>query len=180
MPQKLSVNGFKWKTDIFIFDEEFLKTYDEDRDKGSILEVDVEYPKYLHDLHSNLRFLPRRMKINKCNKLVCNLHDKNNYVVHIRVLKQALDYGLVFKKVHRVIIFNKKSWLEPYVDMNTKLRNEAKNDFERGFFKLISNSEFGKAMENVRNHRDIRSVTTNKKRNKLVSEPNYHKQKMVF
>ena len=87
-----------------------------------MLEVDVEYPKNSHDLHSNLPFLPERMKINKCSKLVCNLHDKDNYVVHIRSLKQTLDHGLILKKVHKVIQFNQDAWLKEYIDMNTKLR----------------------------------------------------------
>ena len=91
----LPVGGFKWKKNMLKFNEYFTKNYDQDSDKGYILEVDVEYPKRLHDLHSYLPFLPERMKINKCNKLVCNLHNKNNYVVHIRSLKPALDHGLI-------------------------------------------------------------------------------------
>ena len=102
------------------FNEEFIKNYDEDSDKGYILEVDVEYPKNLN---------PERMKGNKCSKLVCNLYDKNNYVVHIRSLKQALDHGLILKKVHRVIQFNQEAWLKEYIDMNTELRKEAKKWF---------------------------------------------------
>ena len=98
MSQKLPVNGFKWKTGMSTFDEEFIKNYDENNNKRYILEVDVKYSKYLHDLHSNLPFLAERVKINKYNKLVCKLYDKRNYVVHIRTLKQALDHGLVFKK----------------------------------------------------------------------------------
>ena len=82
------------------FDEHFLKNYDEDSHKGYILEVDVENSKDLHDLHSDLPFLSERMKIKKCNKLVCNLYDKKEYVVHIRALKEALNHGLIFKKTH--------------------------------------------------------------------------------
>ena len=110
--QKLPVDGFKWKKNISKFNEDFIKNYDEDSDKEYILEVDVEYPKNLHDLHSDLPFLPERMKINKCNKVVCNLHDTNNYVVHIRSLKQALDHRVILKKVHRVIQLNQKPWLK--------------------------------------------------------------------
>ena len=154
-----------------------LKNCDEDSDKEYILEVDGEYPKNLNYLHSDLPFLPERMKINKCSKLVCNLYDKNNYVVHIRSLKQALDHVLILKKVHRVIQFNQEAWLKEYIDMNAELRKQAKTDFEKDFFKLMNNSLFGKIMENVRKHRDTKLVTTDKRRNQLVSEPNYHTTK---
>ena len=159
------------------FNEEFIKNYDEDSDKGYILEVDVKYPKHLHGLPEDLQFLPERMKIGKCKKLVCNLSDKKNYVVHIRSLKQALNHGLILKKVHRVIQFNQEAWLKPYIDMNTEKRTEAKNDFEKDSFKLMNNTVFGKTVENVREHRDIKLVTTDKRRNRLVSEPNYHTTK---
>ena len=84
--------------------------------------------------------------------------DKRNYIVRIRVLKQALNYGLSLKKVHRVIRFNQKAWLKPYIDMNTKLRTEAQNGFENDFSKLMNNADFGKTMENVRKHRDIKLI----------------------
>ena len=107
--------------------EEIIKKYDKnDNDYGAILEVDVDYPKHLHKLHSNLPFLPERMKINKVDKLICNVQNKRNYVVHITALKQALDHGLILKKVHRIIKFKQDAWLKPYIDMNTKLRKEAK------------------------------------------------------
>ena len=114
------------------------------------------------------------MEVKKCKKLVCNLFNKEKYVVHINVLKQTLNHGLKLKKIHRVIEFNQKAWLKPYIDMNTKLRKTVKNDFEKDLFKLMNNSVFGKTMENIRKHRDIKLVTTDKKRSKLVSEPNYH------
>ena len=120
MPQKLLEDSFKWKKKILKFNEDFIKNHDEGIDKEYIFEVDVKYPKNLHYLHSDLPFLPERMKINKFNKLVCNLYDRNNYVVHIRSLKQALDHGLILKKVHRVIQFNQKAWLKEYIDMNTE------------------------------------------------------------
>ena len=171
MSQKLPVNGIKWIEDRSEINEEFVKNYDENNAKGYILEVDVKYPKKLHDLHSDLPFLPERMEIDKCKKLVCNLRNKKKYVVHIRSLKQALDHGLKLKKVHRIIEFNQEAWLKPYIDMDTELRKVAKNDFKKDFFKLMNNSVFGKAMENVRKHRDIKLVTTDKKRSKLVLEP---------
>ena len=174
MSQKLPVNGFKWIKNVTEIDEKFIRSYDEDSDKGYILEVDVKYPGKLHDLHSDLPFLPKRMKIDKCKKLVCNLRNKKKYVVHIRSLKQALNYGLNLKKVHRIIEFNQEAWLKRYIDMNTELGKTAKNDFEKDFFKFMNNAVFGKTMENVRKHGDIKLVTTDKKRSKLVSEPNYH------
>ena len=125
-------------------------------------------------MHEDLPFLPERMKIGKCKKLVCNLYDKKNYVVHIRSLKQALNHGLMLKKVNRVIQFYQKAWLKPYMDMNTKLRKKTKNDFKKDFFKLMNNAVFGKTMENLRKHRDYKLVTTDERRNQLVSEPNYH------
>ena len=83
----------------------------------------------------------------------------------------------MFKKVDRVIQCNQKSWLKPYIDMNTKLGTEAKNDLEKDFFKLMNNAVLGKIMENTRNHRDVKLVTTDKRRNQLASEPSYHKPK---
>ena len=112
MSQKLSVDGFKWTKNMLKVNEDFIKNNDEDSDKGYIFEVGVQYPEDLHDLHNDLPFLSKRMKMNKCSKLVCNLYDKNNYVFHIRSLKQALDHGLILKKVHRVIQFNQEAWLK--------------------------------------------------------------------
>ena len=169
MSKKLPVNGFKW-----IETAEPVINDDENNDKGYIFEVDVKYPKKLHELHSDLPFLSERMEINKCKKLVCNLYNKKKYVAHINTLKQALNHALKLKKIHRVIEFNQEAWLKPYIDMNTELRKLAKNDFEKDLFKLMNNSVFGKTMENIRKHRDIKLVTTDKKRSKLVSEPNYH------
>ena len=181
MSKRLSADSFKWikKDNLSKFNEKFIKDYDENSDKGYILEVDVEYPKNLHKLHRDLPFLPERMKINKYSKLTCTLYDKENYVFHIRALKKALNHGLVLKKVYRVIELRQEAWMKPYIDMNTKLRTDAKNDFEKDFFKLKDNSVFGNTMENVRNHRDIKIVTTNKQRNKLASEPNYHTTKYI-
>ena len=125
-------------------------------------------------IYSDLSFLPERMEINKCKKLVCNLLNKKKYVIHVNSLKQALNHELKLKKIHRIIEFNQKEWLKPYIHMNTELRKEAKNDFEKNLFKLMNNSIFGKTMENIRKHRDIKLVTTDKKRSKLVLEPNYH------
>ena len=174
MSQKLPVNDFKWIEDTSKINEEFIKNYDENNDKGYSMEVDVKCPKILHKVHSDLSFLPKRMKIDKCKKLVYNLLNKKKYVVHIKSLKQALNHGLKLKKVYRIIEFNQKAWLKPYIDMNTELRKVADNDFEKDFYKSMNNAVFRKTMENIRKHRDIKSVTTDKKGSKLASEPNYH------
>ena len=81
--------------------------------------------------------------------------------------------------MHRVIEFNQKAWLKEYIDVNTELRKKASNDFEKYFFKLMNNAVFGKTMENVRKHRDIKLIKTDHRRNKLVSESNYHTMKLI-
>ena len=113
------------------------------------------------------------MKTEKVEKLEANLQDKVEYVVNIRTLKQALNHSLTLKKVHRMIRFNQKAQLNSYIYMNTDLRKEAKNDFEKDFFKLMNNSVFGKCEKT----RDIKLVITEKRRNYLLSKPNYHTKK---
>ena len=136
MSHKLPVNGFMWYNDYLSdFNEDFTKSYNENSDEGYFLEVDIEYPKQLWSSHKDLPFLPERKKLEKVEKLVCSIEDKEKYVIHIRALKQALNNGLKLKKVHRVIKFQQKAWLKLYIDMNTKLRKEAKNEFEKDFFK---------------------------------------------
>ena len=137
----------------------------------------MEYPKTLFDSHKDLPFLPERKKVEKVEKLICGKEDKEKYVAHTRASKQALNHGLKLKKVHRVIQFIQKDWLKPYIDMNTELKKSAKNEFKKNFFKLMNNSVFGKIMLNVRNHRDIKLVTSDIRRKRLVSEPNYHSHK---
>ena len=107
------------------FKEDFIKNYHEESDQGHFLEVNVHYLEKLHERHHDLPFLPGRMKIEKVEKLVANLHSKTEYVIHIRNLKQALNHGLVLKKVHKVIKFNQNAWLKPYIDMNTDLRKKS-------------------------------------------------------
>ena len=150
MSKKLLVNGFKW-LDNGVINEEFIENFDENDNKGYILEVDIKYPKRLLELHSDLPFSAERMKGNKCNKLVCNLFNKKKYGAQINTLKQALNRGLKLKKIHRVIEFNQEAWLKPYINMNTELRKAAKNDFEKDLFKLMNNSVFAKTMETLGN-----------------------------
>ena len=179
MCEKLPVSDFKWVDDLSIFNEDLIKNYDEEDDTGYLFAVDIEYLKNLYKLHSDLPFLPERIKVGNCIKLVCNLQDKKNYSGHVLALKQALNHGLKLEKLHRGISFRQEYWLKPYIDMNTESRKNAKNDFEKDFFKLMNNSVFGKTMENVRNHRDIKLVIPDKRRSILVSEPNYHSSKCI-
>ena len=101
MSQKLPVSGFKWNDDLSRFNEDFIKNYNENSDIGYFLEVDVEYPKKLFGSHKDLPFLPERKKLEKVEKLVCGIENKEKYVIHIRALKQALNHGLILKRVHR-------------------------------------------------------------------------------
>ena len=113
------------------------------------------------------------MKIEKVKKVAANLHNKTENVIHKGNLKQALNHGLVLKKVHKVIKFKQIAWLKPYIYMNTDLRKKSKSDFEKDTFKLMNNAAFRKTMENVTKHRDIKLVATERRRNHLVTEPNY-------
>ena len=108
MSKKLPVRDFKWLGNLSMFIEEFIKNYDENGDKGYILEVDVKYPEKLRSVHSDLPFLPEKMKINKCEKLVCNTRNKENYIIHMVSLKQPLNHGLILKRVHKVIEFEQE------------------------------------------------------------------------
>ena len=171
MSQLLPTGGFKWVNDVT--PDEIGKLAKRDS-KGYLLEVDVKYPKELHDLHNDLRFMCEKMEINKVEKLIPpNLYDKKKYVIHIRALDQTLKHRLILEKVHHVIEFNQSAWLKPYIDFNTELRRKAKNDFEKDFFKLMNNAVFGKTMENIRKHKDIKLVTNGRAYLRNVIKPNF-------
>ena len=131
MSQKLSVKGFKWENDLSRFNERFIKNYNENRDAGYFLEADVEYPKKLFSSHIDLPFLPERKKLENIEKLFCSIETTEEYVIHIRALKQVLNYGLILKEMHRVIKFNQEAWLRPYIDMNKRLKKEAKVNLKK-------------------------------------------------
>ena len=113
-------------------------------------------------------------------KVVANLHDKSEYIIHIRHLKQALNHGLALKKVHRVIKFDQNAWIKAYIDMKTDLRKVAKYNLQKYFFKLMNHAILGKTTGNVKKHRDIKLVSREKARNCLVSEPNYLTTKFFY
>ena len=142
------------------------------KSKRYLLEVDIRYPKELHNSHNDLPFMCERMKINGVEKLIPNLYDKKRYVIHIRALEQALKHGLVLEHIHRAIEFKQSAWMKEYMDFNTKLRTVTTNDFKKDFYKLMNNLVFGKTMENIRKHRNIKLVTNREAHLKLVMKPN--------
>ena len=111
---KCLTNSFKWVEDLSKFNESFIKNYDENIDTGYFLEVDINYPKRLFNLHKDLPFLPERKKLKKSKNLFAAQKTKKD-VIHIRALKQALNHGLKLKKVHRIIQFKQKAWLKIYI-----------------------------------------------------------------
>ena len=197
MSQYLPTGGFKWMKQNKI-DNLDLGKYHEESKKGIILEVDLEYPEKLHDLHNDYPLAVEKIKVEKsmlsnyCNKisekynisiglvqkLIPTLSNKKNYVLHYRNLQLYTSLGLKVSKVHRVLEFNQSPWLKQYIDYNTEKRKNAKNDFEKDFFKLMNNSVFGKTMENLRKRVDVRLVTDEKKLLKLTSKPTYVSSKI--
>ena len=179
MSIKLPYGKFKWIDDLSTFTEDFIKNCNENSDIGYLLAADVAYPQNLHENHKYLQFLPVKSKIYKGTKLSCNFNDKKYYPVHISTLKQALNHGLKLETVHNAISFSQDAWLKPYTDRNTEFRMNAANEFQKDYYKLLNNSFYGKTMENVRKHRDIRLVNSDSKRSKLASEPNYYTTKHI-
>ena len=142
MTQKLPVNNFEWIKDTFKSNEDFIKNITKKVMKDNFLKLMYNILKKLGELRNKLQFLPGRIKIEKGRKLVANLHDKTEYVVYIRNLKQTLNDGLVFKNIHRVIKFNQNDWLKLFIDINRGLRKKAKIDFQKCFFKMMNNAVF--------------------------------------
>ena len=197
MSQNLPTGGFRWMTKSQI-DKTDLALYKEDSKKGLILEVDLEYPEGLHNLHNDYPLGPEKVKVTEdmlsdyckkiaekykistglVHKLIPTLNNKEKYVVHYRNLQLYTDLGLKVTKVHRVLEFNQSPWLKQYIDFNTEKRKNAKNAFEKDFFKLMNNSVFGKTMENIRKRVDVRLVTDEEKLLKYSSKPTYVSSKI--
>ena len=197
MSQYLPTGGFKWLAKNQI-DKIDLAKYKEDSNKGLILEVDLEYPKELHDLHNDYPLAAEKVKVNKdmlsnycqeiadkfkvstglVHKLIPTLSNKEKYVLHYRNLQLYTDLGLKITKIHRVLKFNQSPWLKQYIDFNTQKRTNAKNAFEKDFFKLMNNSVFGKTMENIRKRVDVRLVTDENKLLKMAAKPTYVSSKI--
>ena len=166
MMKPLPVGDFKWMNE---------KELGHWGDFPCILEVDLEYPRGLHDLHNDYPLAPERLKIGGVEKLIPNLWDKKKYIVHHENLKLYLELGLKVKKIHRGIKFREEPWMRSYIELNTSLRTKGKNDFEKDFFKLMNNSVFGKTMENIRNRVDVKLVNNRGAAEKLSAKPNFEK-----
>ncbi|XP_065650901.1 uncharacterized protein LOC136079114 [Hydra vulgaris] len=166
----LPKHGFKW------MDENEIENW---KPFPCILEVDLDYPEHLHDDHNDYPLAPERVKVNKVEKLIPNLNHKKNYVIHYENLKLYERLGLRITKIHRGVMFEERTWLSQYIELNTYLRTKAKNDSEKEFVKLMNNSVFGKTMKNIQKRVDVRLITNRDEAVKLASRPNY-KSRTIF
>ena len=192
MIQKLPYKNLKWDDTL---KEEDIINY-KNINIGYILEVDLEYPKELHDLHNDYPMAPEVMNVKanmlsdkqieiyeflnhkkptdeKAIKLVLNLNDKEKYVIHIRTLQFYLKQGLKLKKIHGAIKFEQTEVSKPYIEFNTEKRKNARHDFEKDVYKLMNNAIFGKTMEDKRKHLDFEVVSDETRYMKCVSNPNF-------
>ena len=180
MLQKLPTHNFKWMTNQEIeniFNNQIVQVWEK---TPCILEVDLEYPEELHDRHNDYPLCPERVECDHgVKKLIPNLRDKNNYVIHYKNLMQCLRLGMKLKKIHRGIKFIESDFMSSYIKMNVNLRTQAKNNFEKDFYKLMNNSVFGKTMENIRNRVNIKLVNTEEQFKKLTAKPNYESRKIL-
>ena len=175
MSKPLPVGGFEWMSEKELENwEEFV----EEEGVGCILEVDLEYPAELHDFHNDFPLAPEKMILGKVEKLTQNLRDKEKMVLHGKNLQLYLSLGMKLKLIRRGLKFQEKDFMKNYIDKNTFLRSQAKNDFEKALFKLMDNSVFGKTMENVRNRVSIELVKDAERAAKLVNKPNFEELKI--
>ena len=202
MCQKLPYKDIKFVNKLDDFTEEEITNYT-NGDEGYIFDVDLEYPKELHDKHIDYPLAPEIMKVKadmlsntqreiykayhqgkeakdeQTNKLILNVMDKSNYVLHISALQFYLKQGLKIKKKNRVISFKQKEWLKPWIDFNTEKRKKATSDFQKDLYKLMNNSCYGKTMENVREHINFELVDTQERYAKCVNNPTFKHRHII-
>ena len=147
MSQPLPVEEFEWMSQK---DLQNWENFVEEEGKGCILEVDLLYPKELHDDHNDFPLAPEILMLGKVEKLTQNLRDKEGMVLHGRNLARYLSLGMKLKTIRRGISFKERPFMKCYIDKNTELRAKGKTKFEKEFFKLMNNSVFGKTIENLR------------------------------
>ena len=188
MSQYLPYDGIEINNDITI--DEVLETPDDNK-WGYIVECDLRFPKEIHDKLKQYPPAPEilipkeewmsdyqlnlKNKLNiksKSSKLVPHLFEHKNYCIHYRNLKYLVELGVKIGPVHNIVSFYQKPFLKPYIDFNTEMRKNAKNDFEKDFFKLMNNAVFGKTMENVKNRINIHATTSNENAIKWFSKVN--------
>ena len=205
MMEPLPLGFFCWVEDVNNFNVQAIPS---DSDNGYVLEVDLEYPDELHDLHSDYPLAPENLAISdfelsnyskelwkelnpnskhtnkklcnriKAKKLIPTLKQKSKYILHYRNLQLCLNLGMEVTKIHRILEFYQRPWLKQYIEFNSQKRKEAMNDFEKDFFKLMNNAVFGKTMENVRNRVDIKLIHTEKKLKKYTAKPSFQRLKI--
>ena len=166
----LPVRKFKWLTSEEI--GEMME--DHTKIRSCTLKVDLEYPKELHDTRNDYPLAPESVTVNGVKKLIPNLHDEETYVVHHGALRCYLRNGMVLRKIHEGILYEEQDFMKKYIEINAEARKIARNDFEKDFYKLMSNSVFGKTMEKVRN-----GLSEGVRLGRLVSQP-YFRDAFVF
>ena len=199
MSQFLPTGGFHWVENTEQFTEEYIKQLSDIANKGYMLEVDLEYPKELHDAHDQYPLAPEHLEIGEHllsddqrrmaekfgvkiggSKLCLTLLNKHKYICHYRNLKQYLKMGMRLKKVHSVLGFKQSPWVKKYIEKNTQIRRDVKCKAEEDLPKLMNNSFFGKTCEDVRRYRDIQLVTGKhnvKKVQKMINNPHFERVK---
>ena len=196
MSQPLPNGEFKWVDDL---DSIVIDDYIGDKGRGMVLEVDMEYPEELHDLHNGYPLAPEskeidasmlsdyaksiaekfQLSVGGVRKLVTSLGSREKYVLHVRNLKLYTDLGMKLTKIHRAVTFKQSPWLKNYIDFNTKKRSVARNTFEKDFFKLMNNSIYGKTMENLRKRVDVKLVSSKDDLLKLTASPCFQSHRIM-